>query len=171
MTHENVKFTWWEKSSSLFRRIFCIHSWAVSKLILIGWSSANQIKRNCPGTGHFSWSNYTQMMSRMNHCLPQVICATSKCLKIVLRGVPWNKTFCLSQRFLCAWSPMYKTYAKCFIPRYKTFQSQSLVENRMSHLKCFIPGYRAFFLCFIRGIWCTKKSLWQAKCFILWYLP
>ena len=32
------------------------------------------------------------------------------------------------------------------------------------------PG-EAFCVCFIRGIWCIKKSLWQAKCFILWYPP
>ena len=77
----------------------------------------------------------------------------------------------MSQRFLFAWNPTFKTYAKCFIPGYKTFQSQSLVENRMSHSKCFIPGYEAFCVCFIRGISCKKKSLWQAKCFILWYPP
>ena len=39
---------------------------------------------------------------------------------VILRGVQKYKTFCLSQRFLCAWNPTYKTYSKCFIPRYKT---------------------------------------------------
>ena len=36
-------------------------------------------------------------------------------------GVPWNKTFCLSQSFLWAWNSTYKTYSNCSIPRYKTF--------------------------------------------------
>ena len=43
------------------------------------------------------------------------------------------------------------------------------IVNQWQALKCFIPGNEAFCVCFIRGIWCIKKSLWQAKCFILWY--
>ena len=41
----------------------------------------------------------------------------------------------------------------------------------MSHWNCFIPVYEAFGVCIKHGITCTKKSLWQANCFILWCPP
>ena len=68
------------------------------------------------------------------------------------------KHFACDRDFICAWNPMYKTWAKCFIPRYKTFSMTHHIFNEFMAVKCFISGYEAFYVCFIRGISCTKNS-------------
>ena len=79
------------------------------------------------------------------------------------------KHFACHRDFLLHEIPCIKHTQNAPFPSIKHFRASHWLKNRISHLKCFIPGYEAFCVCCIHGISCKKKSLWQAKCFIIWY--